>query len=80
MTRVPWRASRRAAAWTRAGTGTAMENPVQGDRWALHHLVLSVGLLPEPAELHQRDDLRRCLDACVAALRASPEMPGVTAA
>lgn len=57
-----------------------MRNPVEVDRWALLHLVLSVGLLPEPGELHQRDDLRRCLAACVDALRERPDAAPVVAA
>ena len=55
-------------------------NAVLVDRWALLHLVLSVGLLPEPAELHERNDLRRCLGACVDALGIGAEVVAVTAA
>lgn len=57
-----------------------MRNPVEVDRWALLHLVLSIGLLPEPGEGHERDDLRRCLAACVAALRDAPHVVPVAAA
>ncbi len=57
-----------------------MRNPVEVDRWALLHLVLSVGLLPEPGEPHEREDLRRCLAACVEALRDVPEVAPVVAA
>lgn len=55
-----------------AGLDPADANGVFVDRWALLHLILSVGLLPEPSERHQRDDLRRCLAACVEALRIAP--------
>ena len=55
---------------------TPMENPVEVDRWALLHLVLSVGMLPESTELRARDDLRRCLAVCVAALAAEPAVFG----
>ena len=57
-----------------------MRNPVEVDRWALLHLVLSVGMLPEPHEPHERDDLRRCLAACVEALRDVPAAAPVAAA
>ncbi len=49
-----------------------MLNPVAVDRWALLHLVLSVGMLPESTEAQARDDLRRCLAVCVAALAVEP--------
>jgi hypothetical protein len=57
-----------------------MANPVVVDRWALLHLVLSVGLLPESTEPQARDDLRRCLAVCVAALAVDPAVLGPTAA
>jgi hypothetical protein len=58
----------------------AMQNPVNVDRWALLHLVLSVGLLPEPAEPRALADLRRCLALCVAALEVEPAVVGPAAA